>query len=798
MKFLKVLWLFIEMIEILKKVTDKNDDIHNRKNEFFMRQKLLLISCMVFLSAFVRANDVVLDGIKYHIVYDDMIIGLPSYAFVVANNEHPYSGKITIKNTIDVKKGFDGQGDEVTIQVRGVDIEAFKNCDNLTSVTLSANFECFGRGYDKRPDNMIGRDNPFIGCESLEEIIVNEENGKYDSRDGCNAIIETSSNRLIYGCKNTVIPNSVKSISDYAFYGCTGLTSLNIPEEVDLIGWRAFSGCTGLLTVSLSHSTIEECAFENCTGLSSADISDLHLGYNAFGNCTGLKSVSIHGHVMPNTNVTHGSMEVPFNGCSNLKTVTLDCKYVWGMFRGLPSLTDVTITENAKLIDNYAFMDCTGLVSLTFPQTVESIASCVISGCTNFKDLTCLPPTAPQTFNNSFDEIIKNVVLHVPDYAIESYKGKEPWVNFMEIVVIEKVTDFDLIYYVDGEEYKVVKYKYDDEIIPEEYPVKEGYTFSGWEGLPTNMPGKDVKVYGTFARNEVKENRVIYWALNEKAFVIGNDNASGDVIIAEKVTFNEKELPVIKVVSNAFEGCKGISTIELPATITNIGERAFAGIDKLTDVTIYAENVPETDWTAFENSYVDYATLHVPNGSVDKYKAVGPWKDFKEIIAIEGTEPPFTEKCNEPTIEYKDGKLFVNCGTEGAECVTSITSEDVNTHNGNEIEITATYNISAYAKAEGYENSEVVTATLCWIEVEETGTHINEQIKAKAVLIQSHEGMLLITGAIDDVIEIYDITGKLIASAYASSGTTTIETMLKSGDIALVKIKGKTIKVVMR
>ena len=362
-----------------------------------------------------------------------------------------------------------------------MDIEAFKNCDNLTSVTLSANFECFGRGYDKRPDNMIGRDNPFIGCESLEEIIVNEENGKYDSRDGCNAIIETSSNRLKKKKKNTVIPNSVKSISDYAFYGCTGLTSLNIPEEVDLIGWRAFSGCTGLLTVSLSHSTIEECAFENCTGLSSADISDLHLGYNAFGNCTGLKSVSIHGHVMPNTNVTHGSMEVPFNGCSNLKTVTLDCKYVWGMFRGLPSLTDVTITENAKLIDNYAFMDCTGLVSLTFPQTVESIASCVISGCTNFKDLTCLPPTAPQTFNNSFDEIIKNVVLHVPDYAIESYKGKEPWVNFMEIVVIEKVTDFDLIYYVDGEEYKVVKYKYDDEIIPEEYPVKEGYTFSGWE-----------------------------------------------------------------------------------------------------------------------------------------------------------------------------------------------------------------------------------------------------------------------------------------------------------------------------
>lgn len=86
----------------------------------------------------------------------------------------------------------------------------------------------------------------------------------------------------------------------------------------------------------------------------------------------------------------------------------------------------------------------------------------------------------------------------------------------------------------------------------------------------------------------------------------------------------------------AFYGCKDVTSIEIPATITNIGERAFAKIDKLTDVTITAEDVPTTDRTAFENSYIDYVTLHVPAGSVEKYKAAGPWKNFKEIIPIEG------------------------------------------------------------------------------------------------------------------------------------------------------------------
>ena len=108
---------------------------------------------------------------------------------------------------------------------------AFSNCSGLTSVTI-------GNGLTSIREN-----NFFTGCSNLTSIVVESGNTKYDSRDNCNALIETSSNTLIIGCKNTIIPNSVTSIGDDAFYGCSGLTSVTIPNSVTSIGWCAFNGC---------------------------------------------------------------------------------------------------------------------------------------------------------------------------------------------------------------------------------------------------------------------------------------------------------------------------------------------------------------------------------------------------------------------------------------------------------------------------------------------------------------------------------------------------------------------------
>ena len=87
-------------------------------------------------------------------------------------------------------------------------------------------------------------DGAFGGCSGLTTITVDADNPIYDSRNNCNAIIETATKILLYGCKNTVIPSSVTSIGENAFNGCKGLTSVTIPNSVTSIGYRAFYDCS--------------------------------------------------------------------------------------------------------------------------------------------------------------------------------------------------------------------------------------------------------------------------------------------------------------------------------------------------------------------------------------------------------------------------------------------------------------------------------------------------------------------------------------------------------------------------
>ncbi len=147
---------------------------------------------------------------------------------------------------------------EITIigGVTSIGKEAFFGCSGLTSLVIPEGVTSIG-------------DWAFRGCSGLTSISVDVNNPKYDSRNNCNAIIETETNILIAGCKNTIIPDSVTSIGEGAFRDCSGLTSLVIPEGVKSIGRCAFEGCSGLtsLVIPESVTSIGNYAFYGCSGL---------------------------------------------------------------------------------------------------------------------------------------------------------------------------------------------------------------------------------------------------------------------------------------------------------------------------------------------------------------------------------------------------------------------------------------------------------------------------------------------------------------------------------------------------
>ena len=175
-----------------------------------------------------------------------------------------FTGDLVIPNSVNTIEasafhtcyGFDGTlilGSGVT----SIGAWAFNSCDGLTGVL-------------NIPSNVasIGED-AFVYCK-FDGIVVDPENPNYDSRNDCNAIIETSINELIAGCKNAVIPNTVTAIGDNAFKGITGMTSIEIPDSVVSIGDNAFAFCfdlAGDLVIPNSVTHIGESAFFQCEGL---------------------------------------------------------------------------------------------------------------------------------------------------------------------------------------------------------------------------------------------------------------------------------------------------------------------------------------------------------------------------------------------------------------------------------------------------------------------------------------------------------------------------------------------------
>ena len=210
-----------------------------------LRFSIILLALL--LPATASAHDFEVDGIYYFIYNNEAIVtNGNSWDWEYGS----YAGDVTIPETIT----YDG----TTYSVTGISSSAFANCNELTSVSIP-NSVIIIEGY------------PFAACSCLTSIVVDNGNPKYDSRDNCNAIIETASNTLIAGCMGSVIPNSVTTIGNMAFLSCSGLTSVSIPNSVTTIGEMAFASCGNLTSVNIGNSVsgIGDWAFVSCSSLTS-------------------------------------------------------------------------------------------------------------------------------------------------------------------------------------------------------------------------------------------------------------------------------------------------------------------------------------------------------------------------------------------------------------------------------------------------------------------------------------------------------------------------------------------------
>ena len=293
--------------------------------------------------------------------------------------------------------------------------EAFYGC-SITTVTIPSSVTSIG---------MV----PFGYCSELKSLTVASGNTKYDSRNSCNAIIETATNTIIAACAGSTIPDGIQAIGEGAFM-CTPITSLSLPSSVESIGDYAFSGCENLTVANLSSvKTIGEGAFEACEELATVTFGDAltSIGDQAFVSCH-LTSVTL-----PNSLSAIG--KEAFASCGSLTSVALPNSLTEvgeGAFGGCTSLESVTLGTSMKSIPAGMFQQCTALTTVNIPAGVEEI------GGSAFWSTALTEVTLPSTLKKVDDQAFSNCLslatikmkslpefgIYVFDYAGSGYVAR--------------------------------------------------------------------------------------------------------------------------------------------------------------------------------------------------------------------------------------------------------------------------------------------------------------------------------------------------------------------------------------
>ena len=536
----------------------------------------------------------------------------------------------------------------LTITTGSIQENALKNWDQLKTLNIMNGVTSIGKsafeGSTGLTSVIIGNgvtgigERAFFGCSGLTEInwnagsvsINSDSNVFYNAGKAGAGITVTFGDSvqripayLFYvsysssspKIKSVTIPDSVTSIGESAFSGCTGLMSITIPDSVTSIGKSAFEGSTSLTSVIIGNGVtgIGERAFYGCSGLISITIPNgvIGIGRSAFSKCTGLTeinwnavSVNIGNYVFADAGKTGVGITVTFG--DNVQNIP---EQLFGMYYSYdkqysPNIKSVTIPDSVTSIGNYAFSYCSGLTSITIPNSVTSIDKYAFSGCTGLTSVT-IGDSVTSIGEGAFYGCTGLTSVTIPDSVTRIGKSAfSGCTGLMSITIPDSVTS-------------IGKSAFEGSTSLTSVIIGNGVTgigeraFYGCSGLISITIPNGVIGIGRSAFSKCTGLTEINWnavSVNIGNYVFADAGKTG---VGITVTFGDSvqripgnlfrvldssNRPNIKSVTisnsvtsigeSAFSSCTGLTSITIPDSVTSIGESAFGGCTGLTSVII--------------------------------------------------------------------------------------------------------------------------------------------------------------------------------------------------------------------
>ena len=559
---------------------------------------------------------------------------------------------------------------QLPTSIRYISITAFLSCPNLTyhienglkyldtnhvCLTEINNNELTVLNIEANTTAIYSTLNFMVSDSNIEYINVDSNNPVYDSRNNCNAIIETATNELILGCGNTVIPEDIVKIRQFSFKNCKTVETIVIPTSVTFIGWAAFRNsslqsieissnvtdidnecfldCNNLVSVNILSNSItyfKQAIFKNCSSLISINLPNslTGIGPNVFEGCTSLTSIVIPEGVI-------NIREYAFYNCTNLASITIPSTvinigedalmetawlnnqsdgpvYINNMlyyYAGtLPNNTTLTLDFNVTRICAKAFQNQSNLISVVIPEDFNSIIEQkVFYNCSNLTTVT-INNTSYMSQSFNYTTSLKNIF------------GDQ----VTKYIIGNNVTTIKQLTFYDSKNLETIE-------LPETLTTIESDAFANAEivnlTIPSSVTSNITSILGVAKVTNLTINCNILQA-KKQYYSPFKGTIVSKLIIGEGVT---------SIGNNWFYN-KTFTTLELPSTITSLGSGTF-NCSNLTNITVKATTPPPAN-SAFkaDSSWINAVTIYVPAASVNAYKNANGWSIYRNRIQAIPTE----------------------------------------------------------------------------------------------------------------------------------------------------------------